>query len=184
MTHAHAPGGHAHAGHSHGVSADADPRKLAIELWLIVTFICVEVLTGWSHTRLRSSLCRTHAHRRRRDRADRVRLAQRPAKGYDLRPRSHCSPRTRTSAGGRTRRRVAGPRPGPPHYDQSQFLGTGTPSGRPSDRPEYTPIRVQRLVPERRAGLVVRLRPPVRFRRLGMRACRRSSRISTGRSRR
>ena len=42
--HDHAPGGH--AGHSHGVSADADRGKLAIALALIVGFMLVEVVVG------------------------------------------------------------------------------------------------------------------------------------------
>jgi cobalt-zinc-cadmium efflux system protein len=37
---------HDHAGHSHGVSADADRRKLWIALGLIVGFMCVEVAVG------------------------------------------------------------------------------------------------------------------------------------------
>jgi cobalt-zinc-cadmium efflux system protein len=37
---------HDHAGHSHGVSADADRQKLAIALALIVGFMCVEVVVG------------------------------------------------------------------------------------------------------------------------------------------
>jgi cobalt-zinc-cadmium efflux system protein len=37
---------HDHAGHSHGVSADADRRKLTIALALIVGFMCVEVAVG------------------------------------------------------------------------------------------------------------------------------------------
>jgi cobalt-zinc-cadmium efflux system protein len=35
-----------HAGHTHGVSADADVRKLAIALGLIVSFMCLEVVLG------------------------------------------------------------------------------------------------------------------------------------------
>ncbi|MDQ6776256.1 MAG: cation diffusion facilitator family transporter [Actinomycetota bacterium] len=35
-----------HEGHSHGVSADADSRKLAVALGLIVGFMAVEVTTG------------------------------------------------------------------------------------------------------------------------------------------
>ena len=42
--HDHRAGGH--AGHSHGVSADADGRRLAIALALILGFMCVEVTTG------------------------------------------------------------------------------------------------------------------------------------------
>src|SRR4051794_18564688 len=42
-THKHDAG---HAGHSHGVSADADFGKLAIALGLIVGFMAVEVVTG------------------------------------------------------------------------------------------------------------------------------------------
>jgi cobalt-zinc-cadmium efflux system protein len=37
---------HDHAGHSHGVSADADQRKLAIALALILGFMAVEVAVG------------------------------------------------------------------------------------------------------------------------------------------
>ena len=44
MGHDHAAGDH--AGHSHGVSADADRGKLAIALGLIVGFMCVEVVVG------------------------------------------------------------------------------------------------------------------------------------------
>lgn len=36
----------AHAGHSHGVSADADKGKLAIALALIVGFMLFEVVVG------------------------------------------------------------------------------------------------------------------------------------------
>lgn len=42
--HDHRAGGH--AGHSHGPSADADGRRLAIALALILGFMCVEVTTG------------------------------------------------------------------------------------------------------------------------------------------
>jgi cobalt-zinc-cadmium efflux system protein len=37
---------HDHGDHSHGISADADRRKLAIALALIVGFMCVEVVVG------------------------------------------------------------------------------------------------------------------------------------------
>jgi cobalt-zinc-cadmium efflux system protein len=37
---------HDHAGHSHGVSADADRRKLAVVLALIVGFMAVELVAG------------------------------------------------------------------------------------------------------------------------------------------
>ncbi|MDQ6807716.1 MAG: cation diffusion facilitator family transporter, partial [Actinomycetota bacterium] len=37
---------HGHAGHSHGVSADADRGKLTIALGLIVAFMLVEVVVG------------------------------------------------------------------------------------------------------------------------------------------
>ncbi len=37
---------HNHTAHPHGVSADANTRKLAIALALIVGFMCVEVATG------------------------------------------------------------------------------------------------------------------------------------------
>ncbi|HEY1478696.1 MAG TPA: cation diffusion facilitator family transporter [Gaiellales bacterium] len=43
-SHSHADGGH--AGHTHGVSADADVRKLAVALGLIVSFMCFEVVLG------------------------------------------------------------------------------------------------------------------------------------------
>jgi cobalt-zinc-cadmium efflux system protein len=42
----HFPGGGEHAGHSHGVSADADSGKLAVALALIVGFMLVEVIVG------------------------------------------------------------------------------------------------------------------------------------------
>ncbi|MFF3514130.1 cation diffusion facilitator family transporter [Streptomyces sp. NPDC002573] len=42
--HAHGPGGH--AGHSHGVSADADRRWLAAALSLITVFMAAEVVVG------------------------------------------------------------------------------------------------------------------------------------------
>jgi len=42
----HAHGGAGHAGHSHGVSADADTGKLAVALALIVGFMLVEVVVG------------------------------------------------------------------------------------------------------------------------------------------
>jgi len=38
--------GHSHAGHCHGVSADADRGKLTIALGLIVGFMFVEVVVG------------------------------------------------------------------------------------------------------------------------------------------
>ena len=47
--HDHGHGGHdhgAHAGHSHGVSADADRRWLALALGLIASFAVVEVVAG------------------------------------------------------------------------------------------------------------------------------------------
>jgi cobalt-zinc-cadmium efflux system protein len=40
------PSGSAHAGHTHGVSLDADSQKLAIALGLIVVFMGVEVASG------------------------------------------------------------------------------------------------------------------------------------------
>ncbi len=45
MAHDHRPGG-SHAGHAHGVSADADRGKLTIALALIVGFMLVEVVVG------------------------------------------------------------------------------------------------------------------------------------------
>ncbi|MEU3459271.1 cation diffusion facilitator family transporter [Streptomyces sp. NPDC006733] len=45
--HAAVPGGgDGHAGHSHGVSADADRRWLTIALTLIAVFMCAEVVVG------------------------------------------------------------------------------------------------------------------------------------------
>src|SRR4051794_33360697 len=38
--------GHHHRDHAHGVSANADSRKLAIALALILAFMCVEVVAG------------------------------------------------------------------------------------------------------------------------------------------
>lgn len=74
----------AHAGHSHGVSADADTGKLMIALVLIVGFMCVEVAVGI----LASSLALlSDAGHMLTDAAAlalslvAVRLAQRPAKG-------------------------------------------------------------------------------------------------------
>jgi cobalt-zinc-cadmium efflux system protein len=40
-------GGHSHAGHSHGASADADKRYLLISLTLLTTFFAVEVLVAF-----------------------------------------------------------------------------------------------------------------------------------------
>ena len=44
--HGHRHGAHGHAGHTHGVSADADTGKLSIALALIVGFLVVEVVVG------------------------------------------------------------------------------------------------------------------------------------------
>ena len=44
MAHDHDHAGH--AGHSHGVSADSDSRKLTIALGLILGFMCVEIASG------------------------------------------------------------------------------------------------------------------------------------------
>lgn len=44
--HDRAAEGGGHAGHAHGVSADADRSKLAIALGLIVGFMIVEVVVG------------------------------------------------------------------------------------------------------------------------------------------
>lgn len=41
-----APDGHSHAGHSHGVSAGADAKALAVTLALIVGFMAVEIVAG------------------------------------------------------------------------------------------------------------------------------------------
>jgi cobalt-zinc-cadmium efflux system protein len=38
--------GHSHAGHSHGVSADADARKLSVALGLILGFMALEIAAG------------------------------------------------------------------------------------------------------------------------------------------
>ena len=50
MAHEHggrdAEGGSGHAGHAHGVSADADAGKLTIALGLIVGFMAIEVVVG------------------------------------------------------------------------------------------------------------------------------------------
>jgi cobalt-zinc-cadmium efflux system protein len=75
---------HGHAGHAHGVSADADSRKLAIALGLIVAFMCVEVVTGVVAHSL--ALLSDAAHMLTDAAAIglslvAVRLAQRPAKG-------------------------------------------------------------------------------------------------------
>ena len=35
-----------HAGHTHGVTADTNPRRLAIALGLILAFMCGEVVAG------------------------------------------------------------------------------------------------------------------------------------------
>jgi cobalt-zinc-cadmium efflux system protein len=42
----HVHGGEGHAGHAHGVAADADADKLTIALGLIVGFMAVEVVVG------------------------------------------------------------------------------------------------------------------------------------------
>jgi cobalt-zinc-cadmium efflux system protein len=42
----HSHAGHGHAGHSHRLSADADRRKLAIALALILAFMVLEVVVG------------------------------------------------------------------------------------------------------------------------------------------
>jgi len=46
MAHDHEHGGDGHAGHAHGVSADADRGKLSIALALIVGFMLFEVVIG------------------------------------------------------------------------------------------------------------------------------------------
>jgi cobalt-zinc-cadmium efflux system protein len=46
VSHVHAGHAHQHAGHSHAISADADQRKLAIALGLILGFMAVEVTVG------------------------------------------------------------------------------------------------------------------------------------------
>jgi cobalt-zinc-cadmium efflux system protein len=83
MAHGHDHGG-AHGGHSHGVSADADSRKLTIALALILSFMCVEVATG---VIAHSLALLSDAGHMLTDAAAiafsivAVRLAQRPAKG-------------------------------------------------------------------------------------------------------
>ena len=73
-----------HAGHTHGVSADADFGKLAVALALILGFMCVEVTVGILASSL--ALLSDAAHMLT-DAAPVglslvvVRLAQRPAKG-------------------------------------------------------------------------------------------------------
>jgi len=58
--HSHAGAGH--AGHPHGVSADADIGKLAVALALIVGFMAVEVVVGILANSL--ALLSDAAHRR------------------------------------------------------------------------------------------------------------------------
>jgi cobalt-zinc-cadmium efflux system protein len=80
-----------HAGHTHGVSADADVRKLAIALGLIVSFMCLEVVLGLVASSL--ALLSDAAHMLTDAAAIglsiiAIRLAARPAKGvmtYGLR---------------------------------------------------------------------------------------------------
>jgi cobalt-zinc-cadmium efflux system protein len=73
-----------HEGHAHGVSADADSRKLTIALGLILGFMCVEVATG---VIAHSLALLSDAGHMLTDAAAigfslvAVRLAQRPAKG-------------------------------------------------------------------------------------------------------
>ena len=81
--HDHSHGG-GHAGHSHGVSADADFGKLAIALAVILGFMCVEVTVGILASSL--ALLSDAAHMLTDAAAIGlslvvVRLAQRPAKG-------------------------------------------------------------------------------------------------------
>jgi cobalt-zinc-cadmium efflux system protein len=84
MTHAPDHSGGGHAGHSHGVSADADSRRLTIALGLIVGFMCVEITTG---VIARSLALLSDAGHMLTDAVAigfslvAVRLAQRPAKG-------------------------------------------------------------------------------------------------------
>ncbi len=89
--HAHDHGGGGNTGHSHEISPDADSRKLAIALGLILAFMCVEVTTG---VIARSLALLSDAGHMLTDAAAigfsllAVRLAQRPAKGamtYGLR---------------------------------------------------------------------------------------------------
>ena len=59
-------------GHAHGVAADADSRKLAIALALIVGFMLVEVVAGLVAGSLALlSDAGAHAHRRGGDRRSR-----------------------------------------------------------------------------------------------------------------
>jgi cobalt-zinc-cadmium efflux system protein len=45
--HEHGGGnGHSHAGHSHGVTADTNKRRLTVALGLIVAFMVGEVIAG------------------------------------------------------------------------------------------------------------------------------------------
>jgi cobalt-zinc-cadmium efflux system protein len=83
-SHSHAHGDGGHAGHTHGVSADADVRKLAIALGLIVSFMCFEVVLGLVASSL--ALLSDAAHMLTDAAAIglsivAIRLAARPAKG-------------------------------------------------------------------------------------------------------
>jgi cobalt-zinc-cadmium efflux system protein len=103
MAHGHdlgAPGsGGGHEGHAHGISADADSRKLTIALGLILGFMCVEVATG---VIAHSLALLSDAGHMLTDAAAigfsliAVRLAQRPARGamtYGLKPLRSSPPR-------------------------------------------------------------------------------------------
>ena len=87
---------HEHAAHSPGVSPDADRRRLAVALGLIVAFMAVEVAGRRRRALARAALRRrTHAHRRRHDRL----LAGRAAPGRasarrrdDVRPQARGDP--------------------------------------------------------------------------------------------
>ena len=80
---AHAHGGH--EGHAHGVSADADSRKLAVALALILGFMVVEVVAGLARRLAGAALRRraTCSPTRQPSRFSLVaiRLAARPAQG-------------------------------------------------------------------------------------------------------
>lgn len=74
---------HTHGGHSHGVAADADSRKLLVALCLIVGFMAVEVVGIVAHS---LALLSDAGHMLTDAGAIAlslvaIRLAQRPAKG-------------------------------------------------------------------------------------------------------
>ncbi len=105
----HAHGDGAHAGHSHGVSPDADTRKLAFTLALIVGFMCFEIVVGLVVGSL--ALLSDSAHMLTDAAAIglsivAIRLAARPAQGrHDVR-----LPARRDPLGAGERRHAAGAR--------------------------------------------------------------------------